>query len=56
MDDDLQTIIRRVLDDARAHGGDHLTQTERAVRAVHESRPDMSAPEALAAVNLVRQS
>ena len=33
MDDDLQRIIRQALEDARAAGRDHLTQTELAVRA-----------------------
>ena len=34
----------------------YLTQTELAVRAVREARPDMTASDALAAVNMVRQS
>ena len=48
--------IRQALDDARASGRDHLTQTEEAVRAVLQARPGMTASEALAAVNVVRQS
>jgi hypothetical protein len=56
MDESLERIIRRTLDDARAKGRDHITQTELAVRAVCEARPDMTASDALAAVNLVRQS
>ena len=56
MDDDLQRIIRRALDDARASGGDYLTQTERAVRAACEARPGMAAPDALAAVRLAMWS
>jgi hypothetical protein len=56
MDKSIERIIRRVLEEARAKGRDHLTQTELAVRAVLEARPDMTASEALAAVNMVRQS
>jgi hypothetical protein len=52
MDDDLQRIIRQALDDARAAGRDHLTQTEAAVRAVLQARPAMTAPGALSVVNL----
>jgi hypothetical protein len=56
MDKSIERIIRRVLEEARAKGRDHITQTELAVRAVCEARPDMTASEALAAVNMVRQS
>ncbi len=56
MDKSVERIIRRVLEEARAKGRDHITQTELAVRAVCEARPDMTASDALAAVNLVRQS
>ncbi len=55
MDKSVERIIRRVLEDARAAGRDHLTQTELVVRAVREARPDMTASEALAAVELVRR-
>jgi hypothetical protein len=41
------------LEDARAAGKDHLTQTELAVRAVLKVRPDMTAPAALTAVEMV---
>jgi hypothetical protein len=51
MDKSIERIIRRVLEEARAGGRDHLTQTELAVRAVREARPDMTAFEALAAVD-----
>ncbi len=34
---------------------DHLSQTELAVRAVQRARPDMTASDALTAVNLVRR-
>jgi hypothetical protein len=38
MDKSIERIIRRVLEEARAKGRDHLTQTELAVRAVREAR------------------
>ena len=56
MDQSLERITRRVLEEARAKGRDHITQTELAVRAVCEARPDMTASDALAAVELVRRS
>jgi hypothetical protein len=52
----LKRIVRRVLEEARAADRDHLTQTELAVRAVCPARPDMTASEALAAVEMVRRS
>ena len=56
MDPDLENVIRQALADAQAAGRDHLVgQTELAVRAVQRARPDMTASEALAAVNLVRR-
>ena len=55
MDKSIERIIRRVLEEARAKGRDHLTQTELAVRAVLEARPDMTASDALAAVEMVRR-
>ena len=48
MDKSIERIIRRVLEDACAKGRDHLTQTELAVRAVCQARPDMTASDALA--------
>ena len=54
MDKSVERIIRRVLEEARAKGRDHITQTELAVRAVCEARPDMTASDALAAVEMVR--
>jgi hypothetical protein len=56
MDPDLENVIRQALADAKAVGRDHIGQTEEAVRAVLQARPDMTASEALTAVNLVRQS
>ncbi len=55
MDKSVERIIRRVLEEAREKGRDHVTQTELAVRAVCEARPDMTASDALAAVDLVRR-
>ena len=56
MDQDLRSVIQQALEDARTAGRDHLTQTELAVRAVLQVRPDMTAPAALTAVDLVRRS
>ncbi len=47
---------RQALTDAEAAGRDHLTQTEEAVRAVLQVRSDITASEALTAVNRVRRS
>ena len=55
-DEPLERIIRCVLEEARARGRDELMQTELAVGAVCEARPDMTASDALAAVEMVRQS
>ena len=55
MDKSVERIIRRVLEEAREKGRDHITQTEEAVRAVLQARPDMTASEALAAVEMVRR-
>ncbi len=44
------------LRNARAVGKDHFTQTEEAVCAVRKVRPDMTAPEALTTVEVVRRS
>ncbi len=56
MDPYLENVIRQALDNALAAGRDHLSQTELAVQAVQRARPDMTASDALAAVNMVRQS
>jgi len=56
MDQDVQRIARRVHEEAQAAGRDSLGQTEAAVRAVRVARPEITASEALAAVNLVRRS
>ena len=53
---DLHHVIEQALEDAGAAGRNHLTQTELAVRAVLRVRSDMTAPDALTAVNLARRS
>ncbi len=55
MDPGLENVIRQALGDALAAGRDHLSQTELAVQAVQRARPDMTASDALAAVNLARR-
>ncbi len=47
-------LANESLEEARANGRDHLTQNELAVRAVCQARPDMTASEALVAVEIVR--
>ncbi len=56
MDRDLENVIRQAIADAQAAGRDYLAQTELAVRAVRQVRPDMTASDALTAVNIVRRS
>ena len=56
LDPDLESVIRQALADALAAGKDHMVQTMLAVQAVQRARPDMTASDALAAVNLVQQS
>ena len=56
MNPDLENVIRQALADAQAAGKDHLSQTEEAVRTVRQVRPDMTASDALTAVNLVLRS
>ncbi len=52
---ELEHVIRQALDDARAKGRDHVTQTELAVEAVRNARPDMTASEILAVVRLMQR-
>ncbi len=54
MDEDLANIIRQALTEGRAAGRDDTGQTEHAVRKLRELRPDMTATDALNAINLVR--
>ena len=56
MDENLANIIQMAFEQARAAGRDYLGQTELAVRTVRQVRPDMTASEALSAVDLVRRS
>ena len=56
MDKSIERIIRRVLEEAREKGRDHLAQTEEAVRAGREARPDLTASEILATVRRLQQS
>ncbi len=56
MDPDLENVIRQAFADAEAAGRDHVAQTEQAIRAVLQARPDMTASDALSAVNLARRS
>ena len=53
MDPDLKTVIRQALEDARAAGKDHFSQTKVAVRAGRKVHPDMTASEASRAVEVV---
>ncbi len=55
MDPDLENVIRQALEDAQAAGKDHISQTWLAIQAVQRARPDMTASDALTAVNLVRR-
>ncbi len=54
MDPDLENVIRPALGVAKAAGRDDMGQTMLAVQAVQQARPDMTAADALAAVNLVQ--
>jgi hypothetical protein len=56
MDESLERIIRRVLEDAQAKGRDYLTQTTLAVRAVCQTHPEMTASEAVAEVRRVQRT
>jgi hypothetical protein len=51
---DLEEIIRQALEDTLAAGYDHMAQTVLAVQAVQRARSDMTAADAMAAVNLVQ--
>lgn len=52
----LEAVIKRALAEARASGKGPHDQIDRAAMAVLERHPDMSALEALAAVQRVRRS
>ncbi len=55
VDNDLIHIIAQALADARDKGLDHIGQTGHAVRAVMAARSDMTASDALRAVNRWRR-
>ena len=55
MDPDLENVIREALTDALAAGKDQMSQTVLAVQTVLQARPDMTASEALMAVNLMQR-
>ncbi len=56
MDKSIEHVVHRVIVEAREKGRDHLAQTEEAVRAVREARPDLTASEILAAVRRLQSS
>ena len=51
----LENVIRQALEDAQAAGKAHMSQTVLAIQAVQRARPDMTAFDALVAVNLMRR-
>ncbi len=55
VDDDLIRIIAQALADAREKGLEDVDQTGHAVRVVMAARPDMTASDALRAVNTWRR-
>ena len=55
VDDDLIRIIAQALADAREKGLEDVDQTGHAVRTVLAARPDMTASDALQAVNRWRR-
>ncbi len=55
MEPDLDNVIRQALEDAQAAGKAHMSQIVLAVQAVQRARPDMTAFDALATVNLMRR-
>ncbi len=55
MERHLERIIRRALGEARAAGLDYPGQTNRAIREILRSRPDLTDAEAIKAIDQVRQ-
>ena len=49
-------MIRQALADTQAAGRGYFTQTEEAVRAMRQERPDMTASEAMLAVEVVQRT
>ena len=54
--EDLIRLVRRAIQEARDAGRDYLGQGEFAVRAVLRVRPDMTATDAVRAVDLIRMT
>ena len=55
MEESLERIIRKALYEARKKGLDDLTQTELAVRAGRQARPNMTASQILAVVRRLQR-
>ncbi len=55
MEPGLDNVIRQALEEAQAAGKAHMSQTVLAIQAVQRARPDMTAFDALAVVNLMRR-
>ncbi len=51
----LERVIRRTILDAKLSGKDYPTQNKVAAHTVRRIRPDMTASEAMAAVDLARR-
>lgn len=51
---DLIRLVRRAIEEARNGGRDYLGQSDFAVRQVLSVRPDMSASDAVKAVDVIR--
>ena len=56
MDETVDRIIRRALDDARAIGLDSVAQNVEAIEAVRRVRPDLSPLDAIVLLKLIRES
>ncbi len=54
VDRHLERVIRRTILDAKLSGKDYPTQDKVAAHTVRRIRPDMTAPEAVALVDLAR--
>jgi hypothetical protein len=55
LDKHLERVIRRTIMDAKLSGKDYPTQNEVAAHTVRRIRPDMTASEALTAVDFARR-
>ena len=56
MDKDLLRVARRVFEEAQKRRLDYLTTTENSLREIQSIRPDVTASEAMSALNAVRRS